>query len=143
MGILKAGWRHFLFVILITFDVYIQKIEDYFFKYVFNNRKEYRNLINKNARLKVIVRMDKEQIILDEKNIKKKIENLSKENNVESMYENIRQKMKNVMVNYLNILKIIIRKKIKLLVKMKKKKEKIILLDFLKQSVLHQIQEYH
>ena len=92
MGILKAGWRHFLFVILITFDVYIQKIEDYFFKYVFNNRKEYRNLINKNARLKVIVRMDKEQIILDEKNIKKKIENLSKENNVESMYEKYKAK---------------------------------------------------
>ena len=47
------------------------------------------------------------------------------------------------MVNYLNIVKIIIRKKIKLLMKMKQKKEKIILLDFLKQSVLHQIQEYH
>ena len=93
MGILNAGWRHFLFVILITFDVYIQKIEDYFFEYIFNNRFKYRTLINKNARLEVIVRMDKEQIIQDE-NIGNKIDEISKEKSIIDIFGQYKKKIK-------------------------------------------------
>ena len=92
-GILNAGWRHFLFVVLIVFDVYIQKIEDFFFGYIFNNRFKYQTLINKNARLKVIVNMDKEQIKNDE-NIEQKIEEICKEKSQETIFEEKKAEIK-------------------------------------------------
>ena len=61
MGILKAGWKHIFFAVLIGFDVYIQKLENYCFLSTFRNRREYRNLVNKNVKLKVIKFMDKEK----------------------------------------------------------------------------------
>ena len=46
------AWYHLFFAILISFDVYVQKIENYFTYKVEKNRKRYRNLSNENIKLK-------------------------------------------------------------------------------------------
>ena len=51
-GVLSAAWAHLLFSFLIAFDVYIQKIENYFTSCSVINRRNYRLLSNENIRLK-------------------------------------------------------------------------------------------
>ena len=94
IGILEASWPYLLLTILIMFYLYIQKIGFYLFLNNFNNRKEYRNLINKNIRLKTIISMEKEKIIEDE-NIKNQVEEsiiVKSENLLTSNKERIKEK---------------------------------------------------
>ena len=76
MGVLRAGWKHFLFAILIAFDVYIQQIEYFLFFKNLRNRTDHREISNKNFRLKVIIDMDKKEIKVDKDNIKNQLEEL-------------------------------------------------------------------
>ena len=62
IGVLSASWKHLLFSILVALDVYIQKIEYFFFIKNIRNRRDYRILSNKNVGLKAIISMDKMKI---------------------------------------------------------------------------------
>ena len=75
MGVLKASWKHLFFAILIAFDVYMQKLQYHFYSKNFQNRRDYRTLINKNIRLQAIIVMDREKLKKD-KSIKKQLEDL-------------------------------------------------------------------
>ena len=77
-GILEASKVILFLTTLIIFDLYVQKIQFYFIKKIFANRKEHQELTNKNARLNAIISMDKEKI-KDNKIILKQIEVLGKE----------------------------------------------------------------
>ena len=57
-GIMSAAWSHLLFSALIAFDVYIQKIENYFTSCSVLNRREYQKLLNENNKLKPIISSD-------------------------------------------------------------------------------------
>ena len=54
-GIISVAWPHLLFSALIAFDVYIQKIENYFTSCSVLNRREYQMLLNENTKLKAII----------------------------------------------------------------------------------------
>ena len=77
-GILEASKVILFLTNLIIFDLYVQKIQFYFIKKIFANRKEHQELTNKNARLNAIISMDKEKI-KDNRIIQKQIEVLGKE----------------------------------------------------------------
>ena len=51
-GILKAAWADLFLFCLIAFDVYIQKLENYFTELSVENRKEFKILANKNIKLR-------------------------------------------------------------------------------------------
>ena len=69
-GIMSAAWAHILFSALIAFDVYIQKIENFFTLCMVSNRKEYRRLSNENTKLKALISSGADNLI---KNIRKYI----------------------------------------------------------------------
>ena len=64
-GIMSVGWFHLLFSFLIAFDVYIQKIENYFTNINVNNRKMYRKLLNENTKLKALISSGEDNFILN------------------------------------------------------------------------------
>ena len=51
-SVFKEAWYHLFFVALISFDVYVQKLENYINEKVEENRKKYRYLANENIKLK-------------------------------------------------------------------------------------------
>ena len=51
-SVLFAGWFHLFFAGMICFDVYVQKLENYFNDLCIRNRKEYKTLANRNVQLK-------------------------------------------------------------------------------------------
>ena len=51
-SVLFAGWYHLFFTGMICFDVYVQKLENYFNDLSIKNRKEYKTLANRNVQLK-------------------------------------------------------------------------------------------
>ena len=57
-GIITIIWVHLLIFGLISFDVYIQKLESYFLKLSVKNRKEHSLLVNENVILKPFVKDD-------------------------------------------------------------------------------------
>ena len=82
-GIMSAAWVHLLFAFLIAFDVYIQKIENYFVSWSSNNRKTYRILLNENLKLKALFTSGEDNFLF---NIGKFANN---NRNTESSVENI------------------------------------------------------
>ena len=54
-SLLYWGWLHLVFSLLIGFDVYVQKAENYFNDLAAQNRKLYRKLANENINLKSLV----------------------------------------------------------------------------------------
>lgn len=83
-GIMSSAWSHLLFSALIAFDVYIQKIENYFTSCSVSNRKEYQKLLNENTKLKAIISSG------DDNLISSLGKNLNSEN--ESIYSNENEK---------------------------------------------------
>ena len=75
-GVLSAAWAHLLFSFLIAFDVYIQKIENYFTVCSIINRRNYRHLSNENIRLKALF-SDGDGLYLNESNNSELIEDIS------------------------------------------------------------------
>ena len=65
IGIMSAGWFHLLFSILIAFDVYIQKIENYFTNINVNNRRNYHKLLNENTKLKALISSGEDNFLLN------------------------------------------------------------------------------
>ena len=62
-GVLSAAWAHLLLFGLIAFDVFIQKIENYFTDLSVQNRKEYKILANENIKLKPLSLLGETNII--------------------------------------------------------------------------------
>ena len=68
-GIMTAAWSHLILSILIAFDVYIQKLENYLVLKSLKNRKEYKKLSNENVKLKPLIYLENEEKInKEEKN---------------------------------------------------------------------------
>ena len=64
-GIMSAAWAHLLFSVLIAFDVYIQKIENFFTLCTVSNRREYRHLSNENTKLKALISSGEDNLIIN------------------------------------------------------------------------------
>ena len=62
---MSAAWVHLLFSVLIAFDVYIQKIENFFTLCSVTNRKEYRQLSNENTKLKALISSGEDNLIIN------------------------------------------------------------------------------
>ena len=65
IGIISASWFHLLFSALIAFDVYIQKIENYFTSCTVVNRRRYQILLNENTKLKALISSGNDNFILN------------------------------------------------------------------------------
>ena len=87
--VLFAGWFHLFFTGLICFDVYIQKLEDYFTDLCNKNRKEHRTLANRNIQLKPLT-YGEDNILM---NIKANLEGV-KRKLIEEEEEKLRDKEK-------------------------------------------------
>ena len=59
--VLEESWFHLLFGLLVSFDLYVIKLENFINKKIKENREEYKSLANKNVKLKVLT--------FDEKNM--------------------------------------------------------------------------
>ena len=62
-GILSAAWANLILFCIIAFDVYVQKLENYFTKLSFENRKEFKILANENIKLKPLSLLGETNII--------------------------------------------------------------------------------
>ena len=81
VGIMSSAWAHLLFSVLIAFDVYIQKIENYFTNCTVSNRRYYHSLLNENTKLKALISSGDENFILNlGKYLDKKNEDLNLSN---------------------------------------------------------------
>ena len=98
-GIMSAAWAHLLFSVLIAFDVYIQKIENYFTNYTVSNRKYYHILLNENTKLKALFSSGEDNFILNLGQYldKKNLENLNLSNSISNSSFNLSiSKMDNI-----------------------------------------------
>ena len=95
--VLFAGWEYLFFIALICFDVYAQKLEDYYNDLCKKNRKKYSKLANRNIQLKPLTlgednfvmnvqsTVEKARIIIEEEeeeNKKDVIDTNTKENQI-------------------------------------------------------------
>ena len=62
-GKLSAAWANLILFCMIAFDVYVQKLENYFTKLSFENRKEFKILANENIKLKPLSLLGETNII--------------------------------------------------------------------------------
>ena len=65
-SIIKVGWAHILFFLLICGDIYAQQLDNYFINKIKINRKQYRNLSFKLK--KIYSREKKEEEIIPKRN---------------------------------------------------------------------------
>ena len=97
IGIMSAGWFHLLFSILIAFDVYIQKIENYFTNINVNNRRSYHKLLNENTKLKALISSGEDNFLLNiGKILKNDEENVFLKDDSFSIYNLSLSKMSNI-----------------------------------------------
>jgi hypothetical protein len=96
---MSAAWAHLLFSVLIAFDVYIQKIENYLTNYTVSNRKYYHILLNENTKLKALFSSGEDNFILNLGQYldKKNLENLNLSNSISNSSFNLSiSKMDNI-----------------------------------------------
>ena len=62
-GLLSAAWASLLLFFLIAFDVFIQKLENFFTNLSIENRKEYKILANENIKLKPLTLLGENNIL--------------------------------------------------------------------------------
>jgi len=90
------GWYHLFFSIIISFDVYVQKIENYFNQKVEENRKRYKHLANENIKLKPLTYGEDNILMNIGYGVKKLEEEIEHEN---SMNEILRGSSKGIKEN--------------------------------------------
>ena len=104
-GILSASWSNLILFCLIVFDVYIEKLENYFNGLSLKNRQKQKILLNENIKLKPFISLGKENFMA---NIKAKLSdninnNINNENNnyefLEKKYNNIIETINNKIKN--------------------------------------------
>ena len=86
-NVLFAGWVHLFFAGLICFDVYVQKIENYYNNISKGNRKKYRQLANRNIQLKPLT-FGEDNILM---NIGANIEKAKTENEEQNKNDEIKK----------------------------------------------------
>ena len=94
--VFTEGWYHLFFSIIISFDVYVQKIENYFNQKVEENRKRYKHLANENIKLKPLTYGEDNILMNIGYGVKKLEEEIEHEN---SMNEILRGNSKGIKEN--------------------------------------------
>ena len=82
------AWYHLFLAILISFDVYVQKIENYFNEKSEENRKKYRRLSNENTKLKPLTFGEDNILMNIGYGIKKAEEEMEQENTYDEILKN-------------------------------------------------------
>ena len=119
-GILPASWAYILLFHLIGLDVYLRKLDKYFTNLSTENRIQYKNLANKNIKLKPLTLLGEENILANINNILAKhkilnansqeinsikIENKNGVGNDIDNFEDLEKNYKDLFENIENILK--------------------------------------
>ena len=84
-SVFKEGWYHLFFSLLISFDVYVQKLENYFNDLVEKNRKRHIHLANENIKLKPLTFGEDNILMNITYGIKKVEEKMEKEKSVNNL----------------------------------------------------------
>ena len=90
--VIKEGWYHLFFAILICFDVYVQKIEHYFNKKVEENRKRFKHLANENTKLKPLTYGEDNILMNIGYEVKKVQENMENEKMMDQVIQTSKSK---------------------------------------------------
>ena len=95
-GVITAAWAHLLLFCLIAFDVYVQKLENYFTDLSVENRKQFQILASENIKLKPLTILGENNIFanIETKIISHNIDNINK-NQMTSSFKETSNKIEN------------------------------------------------
>ena len=88
--IFEKSWFHLVFALLISFDVYILKFENYINEKRKENREEYKNLANQNIQLKSLT-LGEKNVLMNITHYLNKIKNDSSEENLINENEEVKK----------------------------------------------------